>query len=127
MSGRSAPPVAYRLKVSLRHISPMIWRRLLVPRDLTLYGLHRTIQIAFGWEDYHLHAFKLHGRRLGTEWTGQRHHVVEDDGRSVREITLADLSLRQRQKIIYEYSNERPYRDHLRRCRPCADYTAQTI
>lgn len=102
MSGRSAP-VAYLLKVSLRHISPMIWRRLLVPRDLTLYGLHRTIQIAFGWEDYHLHAFKLHGRRFGTEWTGQRHHVVEDDGKSVREITLADLSLRLRQKIIYEY------------------------
>jgi hypothetical protein len=81
----------------------MIWRRLLMPRGLTLYGLHRTIQIAFGWEDYHLHAFKLHGRRFGTEWTGQRHHVVEDDGTSLREVTLADLSLRLRQKIIYEY------------------------
>ena len=81
----------------------MIWRRLLVPRGLTLYGLHRTIQIAFGWEDYHLHAFKLHGRRFGTEWTGQRHHVVEDDGTSLREVTLADLSLWLRQKIIYEY------------------------
>jgi hypothetical protein len=35
--------------MSLRGISPMIWRRLLVPADLTLYGLHRTIQIAFVW------------------------------------------------------------------------------
>lgn len=40
----------------------MIWRRLLVRSDLTLFGLHRVIQIAFGWEDYHLHAFKVHGR-----------------------------------------------------------------
>jgi hypothetical protein len=55
--------VAYRLKVSLRGISPMIWSRLLVSAGMTLYELHRAIQIAFGWEDYHLHAFKLHGRR----------------------------------------------------------------
>ncbi|WP_445177242.1 plasmid pRiA4b ORF-3 family protein [Rhizorhapis sp. SPR117] len=56
---KPAPLVAYRLKVSLRDISPMIWRRLLVRSDLTLFGLHRVIQIAFGWEDYHLHAFKV--------------------------------------------------------------------
>lgn len=49
ISGRAA---AWRLKVSLRPISPMIWRRVPAPRDLTLYGLHRTIQIAFGREDY---------------------------------------------------------------------------
>jgi hypothetical protein len=40
--------VVYRLKVSLRGISPMIWRRLLVPAGMTLYELHRAIQIAFG-------------------------------------------------------------------------------
>jgi hypothetical protein len=59
--------------MSLRGISPMIWRRLLVPADLTLYGLHRTIQIASGWEDYHLHAFRLHGRRYTITWAGQNH------------------------------------------------------
>jgi hypothetical protein len=97
----ASPAVQYRLKVSLRHISPMVWRRLVVPSDLTLYGLHRAIQIAVGWEDYHLHAFKVHGRYYGTEWTGQRHHV--EDGDELREVTLADLSLRLRQKILYEY------------------------
>jgi hypothetical protein len=55
----------------------------------TLYGLHRVVQIAFGWEDYHLHAFKLHGSRYGTMWTG--------------EVMLADLQLRACQRIIYEY------------------------
>lgn len=90
--------VIYQLKVSLRDISPMIWRRLLVPADLTLFGLHRTIQIGFGWEDYHLHAFKLHGRRYGTMWTGERHRHA--DG---REVALADLGFRLRQRIVYEY------------------------
>jgi hypothetical protein len=87
----------YQLKVSLRRISPMILRRLLVPEELTLYALHRTIQIAFGWEDYHLHAFKLHGRRYGTTWTGERHRDAAG-----REVTLADLQLRVRQRIRYE-------------------------
>jgi hypothetical protein len=88
----------YQLKVSLRRISPMIWRRLLVPEELTLYALHRTIQIAFGWEDYHLHAFKLHGRHYGTTRTGERHRDANG-----REVTLADLQLRMRQRIRYEY------------------------
>ena len=97
-----APLVIYRLKVSLRHVSPMIWRRLLVRSDLTLFGLHRVIQIAFGWEDYHLHAFKVHGRRFGTQWTGERYYLIED-GEVLRELTLADLSLRLRQRILYKY------------------------
>lgn len=88
----------YQLKVSLRRISPMIWRRLLVPEELTLYALHRTIQIAFGWEDYHLHAFKLHGRHYGTTRTGERHRDATG-----REVPLADLQLRMRQRIRYEY------------------------
>jgi hypothetical protein len=50
-----ATPVVDQLKVSLRGISPKIWRRLLVPADMTLYALQRVIRIAFGWEDYDLH------------------------------------------------------------------------
>lgn len=94
----AATSVVYQLKVSLRGISPMIWRRVLIPADLTLYELHRVIQITFGWEDCHLHAFKLHGRRYGTMWTGERHHDATG-----REVTLTDLRLRVRQRILYEY------------------------
>lgn len=94
----AAADTVYQIKVSLRDISPMIWRRLLVPADLTLHGLHRAIQIAFEWQDYHLHAFKLHGRRYGTMWTGERHYHA--DG---REIALTELGLRLRQRILYEY------------------------
>ncbi len=76
----------------------MIWRRLLVPARMTLYELHRAIQITFGWEDYHLHAFKLHGRDYSTTRTGERHR--DPSGKEVR---LADLRLRLGQRIIYEY------------------------
>ncbi|RWA78924.1 MAG: hypothetical protein EOQ31_34665 [Mesorhizobium sp.] len=53
---------------------------------MTLHALHRTIQIAFGWEDYHLHAFKLHGWHYGTTWTGERHRDAVG-----REVTLASI------------------------------------
>ncbi|RWB28013.1 MAG: hypothetical protein E5X89_23030 [Mesorhizobium sp.] len=97
MSGVANSQV-YQLKVSLRRISPMISRRLLVPEEMTLYALHRTIQIAFGWEDCHLHAFKLHGRHYGRTWTGERHRDAAG-----REVTFVDLQLRVRQRILYEY------------------------
>jgi hypothetical protein len=57
-----ATPEVYQFHVWIRHISPMIWRRLLVRSDSTLAALHDTIQIAFGWTDSHLHRFRIHGR-----------------------------------------------------------------
>jgi hypothetical protein len=53
----NGPAPVFVLKVALRGARPPIWRRLEVPGDLTLARLHQVIQIAFGWEDYHLHVF----------------------------------------------------------------------
>jgi hypothetical protein len=49
----------YQLKVSLRAISPLIWRRLLVSSTTTISHLHAILQVAMGWEDVHLHRFRL--------------------------------------------------------------------
>lgn len=50
-----------RLHISLNGIKPAIWRRLEIPADLSLHGLHQCIQAAFGWGDEHLHAFDING------------------------------------------------------------------
>jgi hypothetical protein len=50
------------LKVTLRHIRPPIWRRILVPRSMTLAELHRAIQVVMGWHDAHLHVFNVSDR-----------------------------------------------------------------
>ncbi|CRK59936.1 plasmid pRiA4b ORF-3 family protein [Alloactinosynnema sp. L-07] len=48
----------YQLKVALRGSKPPIWRRLEVPSDITLPELHEIIQVAFDWDDMHLHVFR---------------------------------------------------------------------
>ena len=53
----------YQLKVRLLGISPMIWRRVLVPASTTLRDLHGILQVAMGWEGIHLFLFDVHAVR----------------------------------------------------------------
>lgn len=55
----------YRIHVSLREIQPLIWRRIELSSTTTLKQFHRILQIAMGWEDYHLHEYIVEGRRYG--------------------------------------------------------------
>ncbi|HEY5858418.1 MAG TPA: plasmid pRiA4b ORF-3 family protein [Aldersonia sp.] len=59
-----AAPV-YQIKVELSGLEPPIWRRLEVPGDITLARLHAVIQVAFDWDDCHLHAFKTEYGEFG--------------------------------------------------------------
>jgi len=50
------------LRVTLRFIEPPVWRELSVPDSYSLLQLHRCLQLAFDWLDYHLFAFDIGGR-----------------------------------------------------------------
>lgn len=63
----SSPPAVYQLRVTLREIEPPVWRRLHVLSSSTLAELHKVMQAAFGWWDYHLHEFEIAGRRYGID------------------------------------------------------------
>lgn len=52
----------FQFRITLMEITPPIWRRIQV-RDCTLERFHEHIQLAFGWETYHLHQFEVHGER----------------------------------------------------------------
>jgi hypothetical protein len=62
---RRRPPPApiYQIKVTLKQTKPPIWRRLLIQSDLRLDELHEALQLAFGWQDSHLHQFIV-GREI---------------------------------------------------------------
>jgi hypothetical protein len=56
---------AFQIKVTLLNTRPPIWRQLIVPANMTLAQLHDVLQIAMGWEDCHLHEFRIGRERFG--------------------------------------------------------------
>ena len=47
-----------QVRVELRGVRPLIWRRLLVPSDTNLTQLHRILQCAMGWKNKHSFTFE---------------------------------------------------------------------
>ena len=56
----------YQIKVTLLGTDLPIWRRLRVPANLTPETLHDVLQLAMGWEDCHIHDFRIGQQRFGT-------------------------------------------------------------
>lgn len=70
-SQQPAAGAAYQLKIALRDVRPPVWRRIVVPADVTLDELHEAVQAAMGWDDAHLHVWNIAGERYGEpdpEW-----------------------------------------------------------
>jgi hypothetical protein len=59
------PREVYQIKVTLLGTEPPIWRRLLVPADLTLVDLHHVVQAAMAWDGDHAHEFVIGQQRFG--------------------------------------------------------------
>jgi hypothetical protein len=51
---------AFVLKIKLNLENHDVWRRVIVPKQITFPELHKTIQRCFGWQDYHLHQFDIY-------------------------------------------------------------------
>lgn len=47
----------YIVRIDLKGYRPPIWRRIKVPAGITYEHLHRILQIAFDWDNSHLHSF----------------------------------------------------------------------
>ncbi len=107
-------PVVYQLRVVLRGVSPPIWR-LLVRSDSTVADLHRTLQVAFGWSDEHLHRFVIHGRLYGRQPL------------RLAPCRLAHLCLHLRERFLYEcdfiddWHHDIRWADGTTRCALAAD------
>jgi hypothetical protein len=98
MADTNDPVAVYQLRVRLREISPMIWRRLLVRSDSTIADLHYTLQIAMGWADIHLNRFVIYGKEYGVAKIGGI--WFSDDP---RQVLLSHLHLRLKERFLYEY------------------------
>jgi hypothetical protein len=93
-----------QVKIWLIGISPMVWRRVLLPTAFTLRELHGVIQVAMGWEGIHLYDFHLRAERYGSS----------EVAASSPDVTLAALRLRKGARFIYEYDLNIPWRHEVR-------------
>ncbi|MGB7169107.1 MAG: plasmid pRiA4b ORF-3 family protein [Acidobacteriaceae bacterium] len=71
-----------QLKVTLRGTRPPIWRRLVVPADMTLTRLHGVLQTVMGWQDSHMHEFRVDGQRSAVR-SGHIGEVLTEAGSSL--------------------------------------------
>ena len=102
-------PVVLQLRVVLRGISPLIWRRILVRSSSTIADRHASLQLALGWRDEHLHRFVIHGREYGISYAGGL--SFPDDPSEIR---LADLGLRVGERFLYDYDLADGWRHDIR-------------
>ena len=94
------PPKTIQIKVTLAAVKPPVWRRILVSEKITLLDLHDVIQSAFGWQDYHLHEFKIRNTSYGdpqNDDTGLYPLIDE------AHVTLKELKLSEGEQFTYIY------------------------
>jgi len=92
MQQQQTRPTIYQLRIVLRDISPLIWRRLLVHSDTTLAHLHRMLQILFAWSDEHLHHFHIFGKDYGS------------NAADTRQVTLRSFGFQSGERFRYVYN-----------------------
>ena len=85
-----------RMRVGLLGTKPSPWRRVEVSAATTLAGLHAVIQATMGWEDLHLHRFRL----LGRQYDGEHADLAQ--------VRLGDLRLRAGERFSYLYNHSAP-------------------
>ena len=86
-----------QVRITLLDVAdPPVWRRVLVLAAYSLDRLHRVIQAAMGWQNYHMHVFRAGERSYGPDPEGMLGHLEE------AEVRLADVA-EVGKRIGYEY------------------------
>jgi hypothetical protein len=92
------PPQLLRLKLQLRDVHPAVWRRVTLADSLSIADLHRVVQLLMGWDDDHLHRFRIHGRDYGIAYIGGL--SFDEDAAAV---PLSQFGFRPTERFLYEY------------------------
>jgi Plasmid pRiA4b ORF-3-like protein len=100
---------AYQIKIVLLDTHPPVWRRVLVPREITLRQLHRIVQTVMGWTDSHIHQFIFEGQRYSDPKYRLETGVIDE-----RKTKLSDLIFAVGNRLLYEYDFGDSWRHDLR-------------
>ncbi|MEX3967774.1 plasmid pRiA4b ORF-3 family protein [Paraburkholderia sp. EG286B] len=90
------------MRISLRGVSPPVWRRVLIPEQITIAQLHQVMQLAMGWNDEHLHRFIIRGWRYGGHRDGAFQFF---DGPDTLSLSVFDLHDHERFAYLYDFTS----------------------
>lgn len=90
-------PTVHVLKVTLRDVRPAVWRRIVVSSETPLPKFARVLEMAMGWEGYHLHMFDVGGILFGR--IGEDADYLIDE----RSATVKHLLPRLKSKLRWNY------------------------
>jgi hypothetical protein len=89
----------YTIKIALKGISPMVWRRICVAGNTSLADLHYIVQTLFGWDNEYLHQFHIYGKDYGISYEGGLYYP--DNPHTVY---LDSFSFDKGDKFTYEFN-----------------------
>lgn len=105
------PSKYLQLKITLKGIKPLIWRRFIVRDDISFHEFHRVIQIVMGWENYHAYNFMINNVCIEGEgdtefcvdsmWKG--FHSNDSKILSAQEGKVNDFVTGEKQQFEYTY------------------------
>ena len=100
---------AYQLKITLLLDDFDIWRRIIVPADISFNKLHYVIQDSFNWLSYHLYDFKIFDNsENGTAFAmisdyEEAGEFLDDDIKLYLEKTPLSKFIPEYNRILYSY------------------------
>jgi Plasmid pRiA4b ORF-3-like protein len=87
-----------QLRITLADVAdPPVWRQVVIPAGYTLDRVHAVIQAAMGWQNYHLHMFRIAGRAYGPADPDDELETLDE-----KQFQLGDL-LKTGERAGYEY------------------------
>jgi len=89
---------ALQLRVHILDSAPEIYRIIVVPDDTLLPDLHGMLQVAFDWEESHLHEFIHEGVHFEMP-----HEAVPASGVDSRSVRVGELLKKVGDEMIYHY------------------------
>ncbi len=94
-----------QFKIQLNYVSPPIWRRFIVPSDISLHTFHQIIQDVMGWSESHLYAFTIGNTIYELPSPDDFTDAFVDRSLKLnsKKVSLDTLDLHPKNKIKYEY------------------------
>jgi Plasmid pRiA4b ORF-3-like protein len=79
------------LRIEIKYIEPLIWRRVAVRTSMNLMALHKVIQATMGWLDCHLWEFVVAERKYGIP-DPDRPHVKNGASKTLATILASGMT-----------------------------------